>query len=414
MPVNDNDDAGVGGVSRTTLYNLLFEDLPPKDFMHQCKRSINKVKNNPAECRQVLSAIVQWTDDNPFKYSEDSCLGRLSTMIERFLEALDVDELDDKDTMQFMKLMREFFRKVSARDIQAVGDWEVSSNLSPNLRLLLGRAVVVQQSEAPIDWVAPSKAGLDNSAPLLRGDDKDSDAMSKAEPKDDRAAGYAAQVPSSSLPAQPQGFGGGGFGTGGFGGGGAGGFGGSFGGSSGSFDAKGGEAGGFGSSGGGFGGNFGGGSSNGGGAFDAKGGDAPTWGSGFGGPSDGGSKWGGDGGSSGSSWSAAAGQEADAKEDFKGGDDKESPGMPGRGAAAEDEEEAGDDEDDEDYDDDDDDDEEYNFDDDDGDEPRVPMNMSANLMRALGLDTSGVEVESDWKPPERSGIDANPDSWKMG
>ena len=410
MPIDDNDDAGVGGVTRTTLYNLLFEDLPPKDFMHQCKRSINKVKNNPAECRQVLSAIVQWTDDNPFKYSEDSCLGRLSTMIERFLEALDVDELDDKDTMQFMKLMREFFRKVSARDIQAVGDWEVSSNLSPNLRLLLGRAVVVQQSEAPIDWVAPSKAGLDNSAPLLRGDDKDSAAMSKAEPKDDRAAGYAAQVPSSSLPMQPQGFGGGGFGTGGFGGGGAGGFGGSF-------DAKGGEAGGFGGSGGGFGGNFGGGSSssNGGGAFDAKGGDAPSWGSGFGGPSDGGSKWGGDGGSSGSSWSAAAGQEADAKEDFKGGDDKESPGMPGRGAAAEDEEEAGDDEDDEDYDDDDDDDdEEYNFDDDDDDEPRVPMNMSANLMRALGLDTSGMEVESDWKPPERAGIDANPDSWKMG
>ena len=47
-------------------------------------------------CRQVLAAIVQWTEDNPMKYSEDSCLGRLSVIVERFLEALDVDELDDK------------------------------------------------------------------------------------------------------------------------------------------------------------------------------------------------------------------------------------------------------------------------------------------------------------------------------
>jgi hypothetical protein len=32
------------------------------------------------------------------------------------------------------------------------------------------------------------------------------------------------------------------------------------------------------------------------------------------------------------------------------------------------------------------------------------MVMSSNLMAALGLETSAVEAESDWKPPEQSGL----------
>ncbi len=61
-----------------------------------------------------------------------------------------------------------------------------------------------------------------------------------------------------------------------------------------------------------------------------------------------------------------------------------------------------------------DDDEDYNWDDDDDPDAVPKISMSLNLMKALGLDTTGMEVESDWKPPERSGIDANPDAWKMG
>ena len=39
--------------------------------------------------------------------------------------------------------------------------------------------------------------------------------------------------------------------------------------------------------------------------------------------------------------------------------------------------------------------------------------MSLNLMRALGMDTTGMECETDWTPPTEVGIEANPDSYKL-
>jgi hypothetical protein len=77
----------------------------------------------------------------------------------------------------------------------------------------------------------------------------------------------------------------------------------------------------------------------------------------------------------------------------------------------EEEDDEDEDDDDEDEDDDDDDDEEEE---EDGDGDGIPkIAMSANLMKALGMDTSGVDTATDWKPPERPGIDANPDSLKI-
>jgi hypothetical protein len=68
---------------------------------------------------------------------------------------------------------------------------------------------------------------------------------------------------------------------------------------------------------------------------------------------------------------------------------------------------ADDSEDDSDYDyddDDDDDDDDGGAFDEDGN-PRGGIVMSANLMRALGMDTSHIDTETDWKPPERSGLE---------
>ena len=33
------------------------------------------------------------------------------------------------------------------------------------------------------------------------------------------------------------------------------------------------------------------------------------------------------------------------------------------------------------------------------------MTMSANLMAALGMDTSNVDTKTDWTPPQRAGLD---------
>jgi hypothetical protein len=59
-----------------------------------------------------------------------------------------------------------------------------------------------------------------------------------------------------------------------------------------------------------------------------------------------------------------------------------------------------DDEEEEDYDDD------EEEEDDDNDEGALPSsNMSLSLMKALGMDTAGVdEVATDWRPPSRSGL----------
>jgi hypothetical protein len=65
-------------------------------------------------------------------------------------------------------------------------------------------------------------------------------------------------------------------------------------------------------------------------------------------------------------------------------------------------------ENDEDYDDDDEDDDEdyyYNDNDDENDSQVPVIAMSANLMKALGLDTSEIDTDTDWKPPARSGLD---------
>jgi len=70
---------------------------------------------------------------------------------------------------------------------------------------------------------------------------------------------------------------------------------------------------------------------------------------------------------------------------------------------------------DDDEDEDDDDDDYYYDEDEEGEEEEYtpPANMSLNLMRALGMDTTGMECETDWKPPDKVGIEANPDSLKV-
>ena len=91
---------------------------------------------------------------------------------------------------------------------------------------------------------------------------------------------------------------------------------------------------------------------------------------------------------------------------------KESPPMTRHSSAASSKhgsEKGGDDDED------DDDDGDYYYDEDDEDEEEYtpPANMSLNLMRALGMDTTGMECETDWKPPDKVGIEANPDSLKV-
>ena len=74
----------------------------------------------------------------------------------------------------------------------------------------------------------------------------------------------------------------------------------------------------------------------------------------------------------------------------------------------EDDESSGSEEDDDDDEEDEDDDEEY--------DSRPPAVLSANLLQALGMDTSnGMDPAGavDWKPPERHGIENNPDSLKV-
>ena len=64
-----------------------------------------------------------------------------------------------------------------------------------------------------------------------------------------------------------------------------------------------------------------------------------------------------------------------------------------------------DEEEDDDDEDDDDDDDDWGYDDDDEDtEIRGSVAMSASLMKALGMDISGVDVSTDWKPPDFTGL----------
>jgi hypothetical protein len=248
------------------LYEVAFEGKNPAKFLTAARKSISKVQDDPIKSRVLLGAFLRWLDDNPVRFSPDSPMGRLTELILRFDED---DELDDEDLLNFITIIKLFFKSVTAKDIASVENWENTTNLSPNLLALFGKPRSEAKSTASLgSWRAPEKYGLDNSERILPAK-----SQFKAESKDEYEDEKEVDV-------------------------------------------------------------------------------------------------------------------ADAKTMSR--DDSE-------------------------YDDDDDDDDEdYEDDDDARSESDVLRleNMSVNLMRALGLDTTGMEVETDWKPPSVTGIDANPDSYK--
>lgn len=303
------DDKNVSKASTEgkVLYELMFEDMSPAQFLKAAKKAVTKAKRAPSKCRILLIALLNWVDDNPIKFGVETAMGRLTELILRFDED---DDVDGDDILTFMGIIRDFFTTITPKDITNMENWEVSANMSPNLLALFGRPSKAGDDNKPAEphnnrssfraidsWKAPSKWGLGNSAPIfvsaksaaqyttsqrdIRDDDDDKPA------KSNMTSPHAVSDPSPA-------------------------------------------------------------------AAESK---------------------------IESSESVSSINRYDCKS-AKGSVDDE-----------------------------DDDDEE----DEDGSESELPkgMNMSLNLMRALGLDTTGMECETDWKPPSDIGIEANPDSYKL-
>jgi len=250
----------------------IFEDMTPPQFIHAARKQVSRTKSDPVKARATLTLLLDWVEENPIRFGPESAMGKLVDLIMKFD---DDDDVDDNDVSTFMSLIGEFFKKITAKDIAETENWEMSSNMSPNLLLLFGKPVAPRKDNNS-GWNAPDKAGMSNSNAVVPTE-------KNAYKEEARAA--RVQPPAESKSQEP----------------------------------------------------------------------------------------------------------APAKiEKMKSDDDEE-------------EEEEDDDDDDEDY------------DDEEEEEDRPPIAMSLNLMKALGLDTTGMEevVLDDWKPPDKIGIEANPDSWKM-
>ena len=143
-----------------------FEDMSPPQFLHAARKAVQKTKADPVRSRMTLTALIQWVDNNPIRFSHDSAMGRLVDVIMRFD---DDEELDDNDVAAFMHIVGDFFRAVSAKDIADVENWEKKTNMSPNLLALFGGTAKASNAEVT-DWKAPSKSGMDNSAAIVPTD----------------------------------------------------------------------------------------------------------------------------------------------------------------------------------------------------------------------------------------------------
>ena len=313
------DKAAKASSEGRTLYELMFEDMSPAQFLKAAKKAVTKAKRTPSKCRILLIALLNWVDDNPINFGAETAMGRLTDLILRFDED---DEVDNDDVLVFMDIIRDFLSTITPKDVTSMENWEVPANMSPNLLVLFGKPLAHDERK-PVDgktagggttpratidtWKAPSKWGLSNSEPIFvsaksaaqyitqrdlhsDGDDKLADS-GKTTPQ----AGGDSSPPKAETKSDPQDNGG----------------------------------------------------------------------------------------------STSSLHRHDSKNSRKSGDEGEG-------------------DDDSDYDDDDDD-----YEDEGDDELPKGMNMSLNLMRALGLDTTGMSCDTDWKPPDEVGIEANPDSYKL-
>jgi hypothetical protein len=255
---------------------ISFDDLTAPQFLHAARKAVNNAKDDFVKGRQTLTALLDWVEYNPIRFGPDSAMGRLVDLIMKFD---DDDDVDNNDIISFVKIIGEFFKNVTAKDIKETENWEMKTNMSANLLALFGRQGAAQKDHNS-DWSAPTKAGMSNSA-AVRPTEKNTykEEMQAVAKANDNAVSESKH-------------------------------------------------------------------------------------------------------------------EAEAKAEKMDEDEEEE----------------------EEDDDDDDDDGNYDYEEDEDEEARPAIKMSLNLMRALGLDTTGMEEEemSDWKPPERTGIEANPDSYKMG
>jgi hypothetical protein len=168
-----------------------FDDMTPPQFLHAARKAVNKVRNDPKYYREYLSALLAWVDDNPVRFGPDSAMGRLTQIITRF-DDIDDDDIGDNDVVMFMRIIFEFFRSVTAEDISNVENWELTTNMSPNLLGLFGRPK--SDVKVDTDWEAPDKPGLGNSDPAF-ATEKNARPIEKAEGK----TGNRDSTPSKSV-----------------------------------------------------------------------------------------------------------------------------------------------------------------------------------------------------------------------
>ena len=313
----------------------------------------------------MLQALLQWIDDNPIRFGIDSAMGRLTRLILVFFEE---DEVTDMDVLLFMRIIKEFFRNITAKDLKQADEWEMSSNMSPNLVALFSGNAKSIPVNSNVDWIAPAKPGLDNSARLIANSQTRHGSKAYLDSKamvlnsvDSSVGTDLAKVDNAIQDSLTE------------------------------FEVDGKDV-----------------SDN---SYDKNEFKSDT---------------------ADAKNIEAIGEDEEEENDFK--HESESRENNNVDADAADDNNVEDDtngnannddandnannneeeDDDEDYDEDDDD-EDYDYGDDDdeeGGELNI-ANMSVNLMRALGMDTTGMEVETDWKPPDVTGIEANPDSYKF-
>lgn len=147
-------------------HESIFEDMTPPQFLHAARKQVNRTKSDPVKARETLTLLLDWVEENPIRFGPESAMGRLVDLIMKF----DDDEtVDDIDVSTFMSIIGEFFKKITAKDISDVENWEMSSNMSPNLLLLFGKPMAARK-DGNGDWNAPDKAGMSNSKAVVPTD----------------------------------------------------------------------------------------------------------------------------------------------------------------------------------------------------------------------------------------------------
>lgn len=172
-----------------------FSTKNDETFIKEVKKELHNAKKNISRSRQAFESLKSWVDTRAreISYTDESAFGRLKTTFDRAGPAKDMNDND----MEFsVETLFDYIDVISPDELKGA-QHEINSNLSKNLRQLVGGKYLAENlntSSEQSDWKPPTQHGLLNSEKIIKSKQKSSSSDVETRSNADAAAKLASLV----------------------------------------------------------------------------------------------------------------------------------------------------------------------------------------------------------------------------